>query len=121
MQKLNMGIHHYNMLHGLIRNSKIITTLIKAGVNVNALNKYGQNSFKVFAAQSSNNPKIVTILIKAGSDVNGRSNKSDFLRNGEVLFLLFRERECKFILDKSNSADILSFTTRNQNQNCKIK
>jgi ankyrin repeat protein len=53
------------------QNEEILTTLIKAGANVNTVNENGDTALMV-AALVAKNPKIIDVLIQAGADVNAR-------------------------------------------------
>ena len=77
-----MGILPLHFAAWFNKNSKIITTLIKAGANIHAVNQspfcynnyyktcFGNFTPLHFALMFNKNPEIVTILIKAGADVN---------------------------------------------------
>ena len=53
------------------QNPDVITTLINAGADVNARNKYGSTPL-MYASGANQNPDVITTLINAGADVNAR-------------------------------------------------
>ena len=55
------------------KNPKIITALLNAGADVNAMNSFGMTALMA-AASGNENPEVITTLINAGADVNAKGN-----------------------------------------------
>lgn len=57
------------------KNPEVITTLLKAGADLEARDKNGKTV--LMYAATFNNPDMIAVLLKAGADVNARNTKRD--------------------------------------------
>jgi len=53
---------------GVNQNRKVITTLFKAGTDINTPNKDGRTPL-MLAAETNKNPEVITTLLRAGADI----------------------------------------------------
>ena len=67
-------------------NPKVITTLVKAGLDVNAQDDLGETAL-MQAAGGNDNPQVVMTLLKAGADGKAKSN------NGKTAFDYAQDNE----------------------------
>jgi len=79
-------------------NPDVLSVLIQAGADVNAMSYYGETPL-MLAAEHNENPDVLSVLIQAGADVNAKNPKEDSTplmdaarrnKNPEVLSVLIR-------------------------------
>ena len=70
------------------QNPKVITVLLAAGADVNALNIFGGTPL-MYAAEYNPNPEVITTLLKAGADAKAKDNAGktafDYAQSNEKL------------------------------------
>jgi ankyrin repeat protein len=54
-------------------NPEVLTTLLKAGAEVNARKQNGGTAL-IVAAQYNTNPEVLSVLLKAGADAEAKDN-----------------------------------------------
>ena len=66
----------------------VITTLLKAGPEVNAVDTYGK-TLLMYAAQYTKDPEVITTLLKAGADAKAKNDYDqtalDFAKYNDAL------------------------------------
>lgn len=55
-------------------NPEVITTLLKAGAEINARDRYNNLSPLMYAAWLNHNPEVITTLLNAGADAKAKSS-----------------------------------------------
>ena len=66
----------------LEQTTEVITTLIKAGADINTRGTEINRTALIWASKGQINPKVITLLLKAGIDAKAKDNKGKtaFLR-----------------------------------------
>ena len=59
---------------GYNQNPQAITTLLKAGADINARDKYNNMTPLMYAAWFNQNPELITTLLDAGADAKAKSS-----------------------------------------------
>ena len=66
-------------------NPEVITTLLKAGADINARDRYNNMTPLMYAAWLKQNPEVITALVNAGADAKAKSSAGktafDFAQN----------------------------------------
>jgi ankyrin repeat protein len=56
------------------QNPQVITTLLKAGADINARDRYNNMTPLMYAAWFNQNPEVITTLLNAGADAKAKSS-----------------------------------------------
>ena len=59
---------------GYNQNPQVITTLLKAGADINARDRYNNMTPLMYAAWFNQNPELITTLLDAGADAKAKSS-----------------------------------------------